>query len=180
MKQFIATLALTLASTMALAHPGGHSLVCKSASNSGSKQAVVVDLSRSNGTGWYAPTISVEVDGSKFVLTTPDEMKNYGDTFHDSPLGVITVTADNNEEKNAAITGYFSVVAIPSSVKAFDTDGNPVKWDFKAEKDDCNDSNGKAQFQGIFRGNINSGKKQISIDTQIMDCELTYDSGMAC
>jgi len=180
MKQFIVTLIITLASTIAMAHPGGSSLTCKSASNSGSKQVVEVSLDRSNGLGWYAPTISITIDGKKLTMTTPDAMQSYGETIHDSPLGVITATADNSNEKKAAVSGYISVMAIPATVKAYDSGGNLVKWDFKAEKDECNDSNGKATFQGIIRGYMYDGKTNTSLDTQILDCELTYDSGMAC
>jgi len=145
MKQLIASLVLTFATTVAFAHPGGNHLSCKSASNSGS-----------------------------------DEMNQYGETYHDSALGVILVTADNSTEKNTNTEGNFSVMAIPSSVKAVDSDGTPMKWSIQAEKDECNDSNGKAKFQGVFHGFLNSGKKNIDLDTQVLDCELDYDSGMAC
>lgn len=180
MKQFIASITLMLTSTLAVAHPGGHHLECKSAANSGSTQKIEFKLDRSNGTGWFAPDITVTIDGAAHKMTTPDEMKSYGETNHDSPLGVITVSADNSRDKKAAVSGSVSVLAIPATVKAYDTEGNLVQWNIQQEKDECNDSNGKAVFQGIFRGYIIDGKKNINIDTQVLDCELTYDSGMAC
>ena len=180
MKQLIASFVLTFATTVAFAYPGGNHLSCKSASNSGSKQVIELSLDRSNGAGWYAPVISMTVNGKKMILDTPDEMNQYGETYHDSALGVILVTADNSTEKNTNTEGNFSVMAIPSSVKAVDSDGTPMKWSIQAEKDECNDSNGKAKFQGVFHGFLNSGKKNIDLDTQVLDCELDYDSGMAC
>lgn len=179
MKHLLAFFIFTALSNTAFAHPGGHKLVCQSARNSGSNQKIKISLSRSNATGWFAPTIEMSVENKKFQLTTPDEMNNYGTTFHNSPLKVITVTADVPSEKNAN-TGYFSVVAIPGSVKAFDSENKPVKWSLKAEKDECNDSSGKANFQGIIHGYLHLENSEIDIDAQILDCELTYNSGMAC
>lgn len=180
MKQLIVSLVLTLAATQVFAYGGSSDLICKSASKSGSNQVVEVKLKRSNGSGWFTPVISATVDGKEFVLTTTDEMKSYGSTFHNSPLGVITATANNFEEINATTYGTFSVVAIPRSVQSFDLNGKPVKWNFEAEKDECNDSSGKAKFQGIIRGFLKSGTTRINIDTQVLDCELNYNSGMAC
>lgn len=180
MKSLAAFLVLTFTSVVVLAHPGGHHLVCKSAKSSGSKQALEIDLNRSNGVGWYNPEISVKVNGQSMAMTTPDVMNSYGDTFHDSPLGVIIINVDNSQEKNVAVEGYFSVVAIPSTVHALDEDGKPVKWNLKSEKDECSDSNGKATFQGVIHGSVQSGKSSFDMDPQILDCELTYDSGMAC
>ncbi|MBC7712192.1 MAG: hypothetical protein H7177_02575 [Rhizobacter sp.] len=179
MKQLITLIIFSVLSTAASAHPGGNKLVCKSAKNSGSKQKVELSLSRANGVGWVNPTIEVTVDGKKFQLTTPDEMNNYGTTFHNSPLQTIMVTAEVPYEDNVN-AGYFSVVGMPATVKAFDMDGKPVKWSLEAEKDDCNDSNGSATFQGIIHGNFNVEKTDVNVDAQIMDCVLTYNSGMAC
>jgi hypothetical protein len=50
----------------------------------------------------------------------------------------------------------------------------------KDEKNECYDTNGKATFKGIFHGYLHSNDTPVDLDTQIMDCELTYDSGMAC
>jgi hypothetical protein len=179
MKHLIAFFILSALSNTAFAHPGGHKLVCKSAKNSGSKQKIELSLSRSNGLGWYPPTIELNVENKKFQLTTPDEMNYYGSTSHNSPLKVIIVAAEVPFEEKTN-TGYFSVVAMPDSVKAFDIENKPVKWSLKAEKEDCNDSNGRATFQGIIHGYLNADGSEINIDTQIMDCELTYNSGMAC
>ncbi|MGZ3790122.1 MAG: hypothetical protein ACXVLQ_16420 [Bacteriovorax sp.] len=179
MKNLLAFFIFTALSNTAFAHPGGHKLVCQSAKHSGSNQKIEISLSRSNGTGWYAPTIEMSVENKKFKLTTPDDMNNYGTTFHNSPLKVITVTADVPIEKNTN-AGYFSVVAIPGSVKAFDTENKPVKWSLKAEKDECNDTNGRATFQGIIHGYLNVDSSDIYIDPQILDCELSYNSGMEC
>lgn len=180
MKQLIVTLVLSLASTIAMAHPGGHTLTCKSAKNSGSKQVIELSLARSNGTGWWAPKIQVTIDGKEYLLDTPDEMNNYGETFQDAPLGVVTVSADTSANKDAKTYGAFSVVAIPKTVKAFDEEGRPVTWKFEDEKDSCSYSNGKATFQGILRGYIGKDQQDTDIDAQIMDCELDYNSGMAC
>lgn len=179
MKHLLAFLIFTALSNTAFAHPGGHKLVCKSAKNSGSTQKIEISLSRSNGTGWFAPTIEMNVENKKFQLTTPDEMNNYGTTFHNSPLKVITVTAEVPFEKNAN-TGFFSVVAIPASVKAFDIENKPVKWSLKNEKDECNDSNGRATFQAIVHGYLNVDDSETNIGAQVLDCELAYNSGMAC
>ncbi|MGZ3694447.1 MAG: hypothetical protein ACXWQO_09700 [Bdellovibrionota bacterium] len=180
MKKLITTLALALASTTAFAHPGSNSLSCRSAAKSGSKQKLEVTISRSNALGTFAPVISVTLDGKKYVLTTEDEMKNYGDTFHNAPLGVITVTGSNENEENAQTQGYLSVVGVPSTVKAYSQDGKRVNWTFEGEKDECNDSYGKGIFQGIFHGHLRAKEVYINLDAQIMDCELTYNPGSAC
>jgi hypothetical protein len=181
MKNLISTLILTLVSSAALAHTGGHTLTCKSAAKSGSKQVVEFVLHRANAERVYAPEYSITINGKKFEFTTDDDMKNYGETYHNSPLGVISVTADNYYEENSVNTAFLRVTAIPASVKTFDSAGKLVKWNFKDEKkDDCYDMNGKATFKGILKGQINSGEKSVPVDTQIMDCELTYNSGMAC
>jgi len=164
----------------ALAHSGSNTLTCKSAKNSGSKQMIQLSLSRGNTAGLAAPTISMKVDGQAYTLDTPEDTLSYGETFHNSPLGVVRVTAENYNDNAAAIRGGFSVVAIPSTVRAFDNQGHPVKWSLKSEKDECNDSNGKATFQGVFHGDLNANKKDVSVEPQILDCELVYDSGMAC
>src|SRR5262245_60790222 len=128
MKKMFTTLTLSLLSTAAFAHPGGHTLTCKSAKNSGSAQAVQFTLQRSNGTGWYAATYSVSVNGKQFSFEGEDESKNLGETIHDSPLGVIIVTADNWSQEKATRKGSFSVVAIPRTVKALDASGKPARW----------------------------------------------------
>jgi hypothetical protein len=179
MKHLLALFVFTTLSTTAFAHPGGHTLVCHSAKNSGSKQNFAITLKRSNGTGWFNPTIDVTVANKQIELTTPDEMNNYGTTFHNSPLKVITVTAEVPFEK-ASNTGYLSIVAMPDTVKAYDNENKPVKWSLQSEKDECNDSNGRATFQAIVHGNIYEGEAENNVDTQILDCELTYNSGMAC
>jgi hypothetical protein len=185
MKKLLATIALSLISASAFAHPGGHTLTCKSASKSGSKQNVQFLLSRANAVGLVAPFYSVTIDGKKTEFKPEDEMKSFGETYHNSPLGVITVTATNREDEKASALGNFSVVAIPNSVKAFDPRGKLVKWRFNNEKDACYDANGSAQFKGIFHGYLyikgsSDQNQKPDLDTQIMDCELTYNSGMAC
>jgi hypothetical protein len=180
MKIQILAVALGFVSISAFAHPGGHTLICQSAPNSGSSQQIRLELTRSNSAGWYAPKATLDVNQQKFTLDTPDETKNYGETYHNSPLGVITVTIDNFSEDVGHNFGRFSVVAIPQSVQAFDTEGKPVNWSLKDEKDDCFDSSGSATFQGIFHGILRSNEKGIDLDTQILDCTLKYDSGMAC
>lgn len=187
MKNFLtltsSALTILLASS-AFAHPGGHVLTCKSAKNSGGKQALTFTLQRSNGTGWYAPTFSVTVDGKAYEIATTDVMKTYGQTIHNSPLGVIAITAEDWDDALTTL-GSFSVTAVPKTVKAYDHDGKLVKWSLKAESDDCNDANGKAKFKAVFHGFMSSGpttdhKTTIPLDTELMDCELDYNSGMAC
>lgn len=179
MKLLIPLMIFTAYSNMAHAHPGGHRLTCKSAKNSGSNQRIDLSLARSNGKGWHAPTIEVGIDNKKLELFTPDDMENYGTTFHNSPLKVITVTAEVSYD-GVENTGNLTIVGIPSTVKAFDMNNKPVKWSFEAEKDECNDTNGRATFQGILNGHLYEGKESIEVDTQILDCELTYGSGMTC
>lgn len=181
----LAAIGLLITTSPAFAHSGSHSLICKSAARSGSNQKLVFTLSRANGTGLVAPSFSVTLNGQKTEIETTDEMQSYGQTFHNSPLGVITVSADNmNGTQPHEI--WATVTAIPSTVKAFDSNGKPVKWTFEKEKDSCSDSNGKAKFKGILHGtlrtsaNVPEKAKDIELDTQIMDCELIYDSGMAC
>ncbi|MBY0414074.1 MAG: hypothetical protein K2Q18_07905 [Bdellovibrionales bacterium] len=178
MKKLLALISFTFLTSTAYAHPGSNKLVCKSANNSGSNQKVEVLLRRSNTGGWSTPHIEVTIDKKSTIFTTPDENNTYGSTFHNSPLKVITVTAAATYEENTA-GGYFSVIAIPATVQAYDIEGKPVKWSLEAEKDECNDSHGKALFQGIIHGQIFNGDEQI-IDTQILDCELSYNAGMAC
>lgn len=177
MKHLLTFFLFQTISTAAFAHPGGSTLICKSFS--GAKQMVELSLKRSNGIGYFNPQIEINVDKKNFVMTTPDEMNNYGHTFHNSPLKVITATVEvPYEDTNTA--GSLSVVAIPESVKAFDWEGNTVIWSMEAEKDECNDVHGKATFKGIMRGYIYTGGESTNVEAQIMDCELTYDPGMSC
>lgn len=180
MKNLISTLVLTLVSSAAFAHTGGHTLTCKSAAKSGSKQVVAFELHRANDERTWAPTYSITIDAKKYEFTTDDDMKNYGSTYHNSPLGVIVVSADNYYEDNSVNTGLFEITAMPGTVKAYDTDGKLVKWSFKKENEDCYDRNGKAIFKGILKGSLDAGDKNVPVDTQVLDCELTYNSGMAC
>jgi hypothetical protein len=182
MKNLIVTFVMTLVSTAALAHTGSHTLTCKSAAKSGSKQIVQFSLRRSNSEKTYHPEYSITINGKKFEFATEDDDRNYGETFHNSPLGVITVTADNYYDENSANTALFSITAIPGTVKAYDTDGKLVKWNLKQEQEEdyCYDRNGKATFKGLLKGSLNTGDKSVPVDTQIMDCELSYNSGMAC
>lgn len=179
MKNLFAILVL-LTSTASFAHTGSHELACKSAKKSGARQPLKISLKRGNDAGLVAPTISATVNGKKYTLDTPDEMNLYGSTFHNSPLGVITITVNNRDDNTATVYGSFSVVAIPSTVRAFDHEGRPVKWNFRLEQDECSDAAGKAKFQGVIRGLIHSQKDEVDLDTQILDCELIYDSGMSC
>ncbi len=175
-------LPIVLSSATAFAHPGSHTLTCSSANNK-AEQKTTFTLNRSNGTGWFSPSIEVTSQGKTFKLQPEDEAQTYGDTVHDSPLGIIYVTAGTLE---AASRSHFSIKAIPQSVKAFDSAGKPVKWNLQSENDDCNDSNGKAKFKGVFTGFIEANKNgtepgtSLKVDAEIMDCELEYNSGMAC
>lgn len=166
---------IILVTVQSFAHPGGHSVSCKSIPAKGSK-SIEFSLARANGLGWGPPSWTVVVDKKKYEFEPKDEMKGYGDTIRDVPLGVIYITADNNGdgEKNQ---GSFSLMGIPSSVKM---NGLPPKWSFKNEKDECYDSNGKATFNGIFRGFLKQGEKDLDLGTVMMSCKLEYNSGMAC
>lgn len=181
MKTAIATL-ITLAATAAIAHPGGNSLVCKSSANSGGKQKLALEIDRSNGVGWYAPTIKLTVDGKLYDFSQQDEMKQYGETEHDSPLGVIIVTADTEEtqDKNRV---SLNITALPQTVKTYDGEGKLQKWSFKKAGEECYDTDAKAKFKAIIRGHMdldNPGSSFAPVDTEILDCTLTYDPGMAC
>lgn len=173
-------LVFAFVSTAAFAHPGGHSLTCKSAARSGSAQQVTFSLARFNGPGWVEPEYSVTIDGKLYEFKGTDPNFTYGETFHNSPLGVINISANNYEEPNATSQSSFQITAIPSTVQAFDVDGNKVIWNIKDDQDECYDTNGKAIFQGTIKGYIDDAGTFIHVDTQILDCELTYDSGMAC
>lgn len=184
MKTTLAILLLSLTSSIALAHPGGHSLKCKSAKDSGSRQKVEFILARANGGGWSPPEYSLRLDGRLLEFKTEDETKTFGRTIHESPLGVIHVTAENLDEENAPFSSALSLVAIPKTVRAFDTAGKPVAWKFEEAKNECYDANGKAKFKAMIRGwlreNSQPESKGIPFDSQILDCELEYSSGMAC
>lgn len=180
MKILIPVILLAALSGTAHAHPGGHLLVCKSAIDSGSKEAVEISLRRSNGTGWFAPQIDIKIDAKQFRLTTPKENSNYGVTFHNSPLHVITIDAEVPFMSNKKNSGYFSVIAMPNTVKAFDYNNNPVEWSLEAEKEECNDTNGRATFKAIFHGYFHNFSEEVRPEIQVLDCELTYDSGMSC
>jgi len=56
---------IALATSTALAFPGGHELTCQSAQDSGSKQVVTFHLTRVNSVGWVTPKFSVTVNGKK-------------------------------------------------------------------------------------------------------------------
>ena len=173
-KLFLIITLIILVSVQTFAHPGSHTLSCKSV-NSGSK-SIGFSLTRANGPGWSAPIFTVVIDKKKYSFEPPDE-KDYGETVRDVPLGVIYITADNmgDGESNQ---GSFSLMAIPSSVKI---KGQSPKWNLKDEKDSCYDANGKATFRGIFRGSLQQGSgKQIDLGPILMSCGLEYDSGMAC
>jgi hypothetical protein len=179
MKHLLAFFLFNAISQTAFAHPGGNTLVCHSAKQSGSSQKIELSFSRSNGPGWYEPDLEMNIGGNKFKLTTPDEMSLYGATFHDSPLKVISDSAEVPYDDNTN-NGFVNVVAIPNTVKAFDSGNKPVKWSMKKEKEECYDTNGRATFQGIIQGHVYVDKKEINVEAQILDCELTYDSGMSC
>ena len=155
----IALVALTLASTAAFAHPGSNSLKCTSAAKSGSKQVITLAIGRANGTGFAPPSFEVTVNGQKTEIQTSDEMKQYGETLHNSPLGVIAVTANNWDDETARDILTVSVMAIPATVKAFDPNGKPVKWSLKREEDSCNEANGRATFKGVMSGYLKTNVK---------------------
>ena len=169
----------TVLSTPVFAHPGTSTLICKSAHSAGLKQSIEVLIKRANGVGWGTPTIKLKINGKLTTLTTPDDLSNYGETFHNSPLKVIRVTAIV-EQSEGSNYGAFSILAIPQSVKAFDKTGMPVKWSLKAENDECYDVHGKATFKGIIRGFIQNSDSQTQIDAQVMECSLIYNPGMSC
>jgi hypothetical protein len=183
MKLLLSIFALALMSQTAFAHPGSHSFVCKSVNNSGLNQKLEVHIKRMNGVGWIHPTIEMTLNDQLHTFTTPSDESNYGETFHNSPLGVITSSVEVPYEE-ATVNGHFRIVAMPKTVKAFDYEGNPVEWkleDEQGEEGECYDSNGSAKFQAIINGYFNFQKSEfIKIETQILDCELTYNSGMSC
>ncbi len=176
MKKLLWVVALiSLAAFQVFAHPGRHTLSCKTAKTAKSK-SIEFSLTRSNGIGWFAPSWTVIIDKKKYEFAPKDEMKEYGESIRDVPLGVIYITADNVEDGEAN-QGRFSLMAIPGSVKM---NGLPPKWSLKNEKDPCYDTNGKATFNGIFRGTLLQGEKSLDLEPVLMACKLEYDSGMAC
>jgi hypothetical protein len=180
MKLLIPLIVFTALSTNAHAHSGSQRLFCKSAKNSGSKQKLEIFLKRGNAAGMYAPTIKVHVDNKQFVLTTPEDNTNYGSTFHNSPLKVITVTAEV-PYAGEGNTGHFTIVAIPETVHAFDFQNEPApKWSIEDQKEGCFDVGGSAKFQGYIEGYLFNDKNHVEVETQILDCTLSYDPGMSC
>lgn len=184
MKLLLSLTALILFSSAALAHPGSSILVCKSATNSGASQKIELLLKRMNGVGWAPPIIELKINNQKYVFSTPSEESNYGNTFHNSPLHVITATADvpfSDNPKEVDVSGQLSVIAMPETVKAYDFENKPVSWSLEAEKDECYDTNGSATFQGVIKGYLSPNQTDyINVETQVLDCELSYNSGMAC
>lgn len=179
MKLIIFFFLLSVFSTPAFSHPGSSTLTCKSEVNSSSKQSLEIFVKRANGLGWGSPTIEVTIDKKLIKLATPDDMNNYGETFHNSPLKVIRVSAIVEDSEKSS-SGAFSVVAIPHSVKAFNELGEPIEWSLNAENDDCYDVHGKAVFKGILRGYIQNSDLRTDIEAQVLDCTLVYSSGMSC
>ena len=176
MKKLLWVVALiSLAAFQVFAHPGRHTLSCKSIPAKGSK-AIDFSLTRSNGIGWFAPSWTVIIDKKKYEFAPKDEMKEYGESIRDVPLGVIYITADNVEDGEAN-QGRFSLMAIPGSVKM---NGLPPKWSLKNEKDDCHNLNSEATFNGIFRGFLKQGEKDLNLDPVMMSCKWVSDAGMAC
>lgn len=179
MKNFLGVLSLiSLVAVQTLAHPGRHSLSCQSVKTANSK-SISFSLERSNGTGWFAPGWTVVVDKKKYEFNPTDENKDYGETIRDVPLGVVYISADNINDGETN-QGSFSLMAIPNTLKM---NGLIPKWNLRNEKDPCYDSNGKATFNGIFRGTLVQGEgKQLELDLGpvLMSCRLEYDSGMAC
>lgn len=156
----------------AFAHPGTNTLTCTAKNG-----VTAFRLHRFNSTGWMAPLMDVTYQGKTYNFRPEDEENTFGETIHDSPMGIIYVTAGVRDPQYS----NFTVKAIPQTVQAFDMDGNPVKWDLQKANDECSDSNGKAKFQGVFKGYMQlDSKTTLDMDAQIMDCELEYNSGMAC
>lgn len=171
---FLVLIPSVLFTNAALAHPGGHTLICSAPAPA---KVTSLKMHRSNGMGWYAPIVDITANGKTYNLRPTDEMQNYGTTVHDSPLGIIHAIFEMSENH---VSAYFAVKGIPNTVQAFDTEGKPVKWDINSENDACSDSNGKAKFKGVFSGSVDSNDATDEMPAQIMDCELVYDSGMAC
>lgn len=180
MKTLLTLIVLSTLSTASFAHDGSHTLICKTINNSHADQSLEIYLKRPNSAqGYAAPEISVTINKKRFILKTPSDLKSYGKTFHNSPLKVITVNVDVPYAQNI-ISAEFDVTAVPSSVKAYDYENKPIQWSIESEKDECHDSTGRATYQGILHGYLNNKGDMIKLETQILDCELTYNSGMAC
>lgn len=181
MKKLVLSCVLILiTSTAAFAVTGGSQLICQSSANSDSKQSLHVEIVRMNGPGTSAPSVKISINGTNYPISTPYIGKQYGQTIHDAALGVIVVNANNYgaSKKNQL---SIQIMAVPGSVKAFNREGNQVKWSL--QNDDggkCIDGNGKATFQGIFTGNLQTDTGYVPVDNQIMDCTLTYNTGSAC
>ncbi len=176
MKKFLWVVALiSLVSVPIFAHPGGHNVDCKSIPAKGSK-SIEFHLGRANGLGWTPPSWTLVIDKKKYEFKPEDEMKGYGETVRDVALGLIYITADNIEDGEAN-QGSFSLMAIPNSVKI---KGLPPKWSLKNEKDDCHNLDSEATFNGIFRGLLKKGEKDLNLDPVMMSCKWVSDAGMAC
>lgn len=182
MKTLITAFTMILFYTHAAhAHLGGHTLVCKSPKVA-DKSRVVFTLSRGNAEGYVAPKYSYTKGNKKYEFTTENDMLSFGETIHNSPLGVIRATAYNTSDEQASIKSSFTITAIPATVRAFDENGKPIKWSLELEKNsECYDSNGRANFKAVFSGWIEEGAEKFEpVEPQILDCELSYNSGMAC
>lgn len=174
-------LAMSLvSSTGAFAYSGGNSLSCKSQHTRNA-----FSLVRSNSPGWTAPSFSLTIRGKTYTIATQDDSKSWGETIHNAPMGLIYVTANNLEEKGAENRISITVQAIPRTVKAYDHNGRQIKWSLKDEQSEsgCYDSNGKATFKALIGGSYlleDEGGSLKSVEPILMDCVLTYNSGMAC
>lgn len=167
--------------SIAAAAPGNQELICKSKAS----QKIELRILRSNVLGLSAPEVEIIDNDKHYILDTPDEMNSYGTSFRNAALGVIVITATNSAEKSAKITGSFEVVALPSTVKAYDQNGRIKKWNLSDEGKECNDASGKAVFKGLFKGEykttLPNGKiTRRKFQPQVLDCELNYNSGSAC
>ena len=173
-----ALLSLTLLATQAFANPGKSSLVCTS--QAGAKEAIKVEIARYTSKGTLAPTVQVTVNGKVYKAVTSIN-SNYGETIHAAALGNIFVTAAN-DRVSKGIQIYTGVMSIPGTVSAKYVNGEAAsdKTQFGA----CTDSYGSANFQGVLdeEGIIirESGKPDVIVAPQTLDCELTYDTGSAC
>ena len=178
------TFCLLATAGTAFAIPGGSNLICDTAANSTSKQKIHLEVHRVNSVGDLAPAIEFSLNNKKYPILTPNINKQYGETIHDAVLGVVVVTADttSTNQKNKI---RVQVMAIPGTVKAFNSNGTPAKWDLADEDGgECIDGYGKANFQGVFTGTLETAPSTdnswVPLDNQIMDCTIDYNTGSAC
>jgi hypothetical protein len=170
--------------TPTFASPGESVLKCSS--NQGEK--IELELRRPNVTGLNPPSLQLNLGNNRYRSTPPDEMKSYGITHHNSPLGVVFATFNTRNETGVSPIDI-SITAKPQTVIARDLQtGKVITWSIESEQSECYDVAARVTFIGILKGTLETDGRKTTTESSIwsdippteMSCELTYDPGSGC